>query len=741
MNLPVGSEYNNDTFATYLCSQLDSDVVGLALVGPVEQMYILPDCVRTKSPSLTNIVLTYITINNFAVLPPTVTSITAYNPSIVGTTLGAADGFADDGSVDWEEIWTLFPSLYTLIFQQPRLTATLPIRLLSTLNTFTITDSGLSGSFSENFLAGFASSSIFSLTINLASNKIAGTLPPGLFSPLSSLTGLVYLNFNGNGNLLVGPVPSNFLHPSSAQTFIIFFNNNKLSGQLPASLFTSAVILGDFRLDFSNNELTGPLPSILFNKGVTIPATTSILTLNFDYNKLNGTIPSTFLTNGLTQNATFTAFVLGLRDNQLEGSIPENLFYTHVDGKRETRELNGTGSKKRESAIAYIGGSFTTQLDFSDNLLNGSIPSAIMEAYRLNDGGSGTLYFYASSNAFTGPLPALCSPTKVMNFEASYNQFEGDIPNEWQACRFKVIRINSNPGLNGTIPPQLLSLTDLLDFNADSTPLSGDLPTFTTAWTLSSTNINFCSANSIAAFTSSSVISCIVAQSNFCDCQQTYALCGRSDCRSPTTMPTTTPIATPVHVPAACSGTAPSSLFTCIGGSWTAEVITSDTLVLQPNSGSVVVTGNVTSSSIILNGLGTTIEITGCAANLTEVHIDLTQTQLQEIGKSKLFQLLTTLSSNCSSALDNVTVSASIVDRGCRKVKVAKVTSSDRSTLSGLFTMDNSACNTWWIILVSVLCGVVLLILITFVLLSFFWKPFRTKFRPFSSAREMRENV
>ena len=143
----------------------------------------------------------------------------------------------------------------------------------------------------------------------------------------------------------------------------------------------------------------------------------------------------------------------------------------------------------------------------------------------------------------------------------------------------------------------------------------------------------------------------------------------------------------------------------------------------------------MTSSSIVLNDLTSTIEVIGCATNLTQIHIELTKEQVEKLGKSQLYQLLSTLSRNCSTSLDDVNMSVHVRDGGCRKVSVRKVSSDDRSTLSGLFMVDNSSCKTWWIILISVVCGVIVLAILILVLLAIFYKPFRAKVRPYSKAR------
>ena len=196
--------------------------------------------------------------------------------------------------------------------------------------------------------------------------------------------------------------------------------------------------------------------------------------------------------------------------------------------------------------------------------------------------------------------------------------------------------------------------------------------------------------------------------------------------------PSITVLYSPVTAPQACPGTPPSSAFTCVGGVWEAINVNTTTLVLPPNVGTVVIIGNLTSSSVVINGIASNINVTGCVLdNLTLVHIDLDKDDTDVVG-SKVYTLISALNGSCQSNLDSIAVTASIKNGGCQKVSVKKITSNNGSTLSGLFTIDKSSCNRWWIILVSVVCGVILLALIAVVLMAIFWPAFRLKLRPFS---------
>ena len=202
---------------------------------------------------------------------------------------------------------------------------------------------------------------------------------------------------------------------------------------------------------------------------------------------------------------------------------------------------------------------------------------------------------------------------------------------------------------------------------------------------------------------------------------------------SPPAPPTPPTAPTAPHAPEApCPGPAPSSAFICVGGVWEAVNVNTTTLVLPPNVGTVVIIGNLTSSSVVINGIASNINVTGCVLdNLTLVHIDLDKDDTDVVG-SKVYTLISALNGSCQSNLDSIAVTASIKNGGCQKVSVKKITWNNGSILSGLFTIDKSSCNRWWIILVSVVCGVILVAVVVVVLMAIFWPAFRLKLRPFS---------
>ena len=444
-------------------------------------------------------------------------------------------------------------------------------------------------------------------------------------------------------------------------------------------------------IDVSYNLLSGALPTSLFTS-VTPVASPEVLYLNLDGN-LFTSLPSTFLTNGFTTDAIFLQLLVSLVSNSVTGTIPANLFRVAA-----TNELLRSNSVFL--ALRY-------------NKLTGTIPDDIMATAVT---GSSSLFDF-SNNRFIGPLPSICPKTNRISFAVNDNDMNGTIPDAWQDCGWQSIILSRNARITGSIPPKLLSDTGLTSFAVTSTGLSGNLPTLpkTLNWEASSTNIDFCSAASLAGFSNYTGSTCSLLTTRTCECESSYAALCTTSC-----------------LVINCTGTAPSPQFNCSYGVWTAPAgVNTTTLIIPPGLGTVVVSGNVSTPGITMDGLGSTIEVT----NLTQVHVEISLTETGKLETSSLQEILSLLSSNCSVDLNTVSLVANLKGKNCRKLSVTKVISEDGSTMSGLFSLDKSNCNRWWIILVSVICGVIVLIVIALALMTALWPAFRAKIRPFAGRR------
>ena len=176
-------------------------------------------------------------------------------------------------------------------------------------------------------------SKLTTLSLNLASNALTGTLPSLTFGSIS-LTSCIA---NVSNNQLSGPIPAIGAYPSKPKTASLSLSlaNNRLEGPLPTTFFQVNTIVNNVEVDISSNKLAQPLTAAFFQS---IPAlavrtivlnmancsffgplpdfksSTGIMKLNLSKNAFNGTLPSDMLPGA-------TNYLVDLSDNFLEGTI------------------------------------------------------------------------------------------------------------------------------------------------------------------------------------------------------------------------------------------------------------------------------------------------------------------------------------------------------------------------------------------------------------------------------------
>lgn len=191
----------------------------------------------------------------------------------------------------------------------------------------------------------------------------------------------------------------------------------------------------------------------------------------------------------------------------------------------------------------------------------------------------------------------------------------------------------------------------------------------------------------------------------------------------------------------ACPMPGPGESFVCVDGVWTSFTDVNTTIIIA--TGPVTVFGNVNvSESIVINGFQSSLIVNGCLILNGSIIIELSDDDLDKISKKtgaftyEYYQLLLS-SQNCpftnSSQLD-VQVRKTGKNQ-CAKVSMDAQTDSEHKLLAGIFRVNRTSCNIWWIILVSVLCGVVLLAVIVLVLVFTLSPKARLLVRPFSAKR------
>ena len=193
------------------------------------------------------------------------------------------------------------------------------------------------------------------------------------------------------------------------------------------------------------------------------------------------------------------------------------------------------------------------------------------------------------------------------------------------------------------------------------------------------------------------------------------------------------------YLPTCQSTSQPSTEFICYNGTWVAPTsVSAPTLVIPAGATTTIVNGNVSSTTLVFQGLGSTLTVYGCANNLTSITIELSPEELSLIETQKLSQSLLNLtgSNGSCSDLSSITITAKLRKSNCKDVKAQQTTSEGQ--LSAVFSISSSRCRTWWIILVSVLCGLVLIAVIVFVIVVMCVPSAKEFIRPFSKRKHTR---
>lgn len=151
--------------------------------------------------------------------------------------------------------------------------------------------------------------------------------------------------------------------------------------------------------------------------------------------------------------------------------------------------------------------------------------------------------------------------------------------------------------------------------------------------------------------------------------------------------------------------------------------INPEPVLIIPSSTNVTIVGYLTAQTLVISGLGSSVEVKGCAIHgLTTVTIELSIEDIDKIQSSPNGKLTKSLlwGSNCPSNVDisALNVAVKTKSKDCRRVEVRRASSSSPSKLDVLFSVNSSKCKIWWIVLASVLAGVVLIVAVVAVLVT-----------------------
>lgn len=631
-----------------------------------DRKFLLPECFYAKVANLTsfraqNIIMRGNTSEEsdpLMRLPSTLLSLRLQNVDLVNPT-SAGTSYA----VSWSDLFDQYPSLTALYLDNVGLEASLPTTLPENLLIFSAKNNSLTGPIPSTLLASL-NASADTVTLDLSGNKLTGTVPAGLLQPLNATADtLRVLYFAASGNQLSGEIPTellNLVEMSSLYTLSIGLAENKLTGSLTSSHF-SAVALNVFEayFDFGGNLLSGTIPSDLFaSAGNSLSGLSVRLNSNafegsvpnfwtslsvenstlrsavFDLssNRLTGVLPSTLApasgfenlaqltfqlgSNLLTGNVPagllalefdpLASLTVGLEKNQLTGSIAPLQVNSNLDTLSLSLASNHFSGPLADNLLSSIPASFAElSLDISSNALAGELSGSIFTPYSAN---IEVLYRYlelnaancsltgeipnnfigklrglslnVASNQFTGSVPstlfAAHSNLNFVEFNAANNALQGDVAlpavDEWYwtslylsgnqlanisidatVAYLEVLDVSYNTNATGTLPAILFTNESrLIEFNASHTAFAGAFPDvsgYTGAviekLDLSATLVNFCAVNR-SLWLVPTLTSCDLSLTTAANCASMYPqLCNTTAPSRITTPPTQGPSSTP----------------------------------------------------------------------------------------------------------------------------------------------------------------------------------------------------
>ncbi|CAN1168377.1 Receptor-like protein 7 [Linum perenne] len=357
---------------------------------------------------------------------------------------------------------------------------------LSSLDTLSLSSNRFSGSvqtfnnqhsvlsflsLSNNRFIGIIPTSIcnasFLQVVDFSNNNLNDTIPSCLLKDLKKLSVL-----DLRGNMLTGKIPDTFQTSSALQTLDL--SNNQLQGTFSKKIAQSLTLLET--LDLSNNQLQGPIPRSIFE----LP---SLRVLFLSSNRFRGSVQLSWIHT--LQNLTWLDLSYNnlTVDANINNSSPLSTFpqleylYIRSCNLRTFPELGNLSE--------------LSELDLSDNNINGVVPRWIMESTTLvqlnlshNNLVGFELHRFSFSrlqlldkhdNQLEGNFPSIPSSSYV---DFSHNHFSGSFLTEFfnnQYTRLTFLSLSNNR-LTGIIPTSICNHAGLEVVDFSNNYLNGTIP-------------------------------------------------------------------------------------------------------------------------------------------------------------------------------------------------------------------------------------------------------------------------
>ncbi|XP_078168077.1 putative LRR receptor-like serine/threonine-protein kinase At3g47570 [Carex rostrata] len=280
-------------------------------------------------------------------------------------------------------------------------------------------------SLSDNHLSGSIPDELGQLSrlqyLSLGYNSLHGNIPsalgsiPAEFEMLINLTDLEF-----GQTLLGGKIPREIGNLWNLQGLLV--SNNMLSGEIPSS-FGNLTKMN--KLGLNNNAFEGHIPPSLGNMQ-------SLELLDISNNKLIGEIPREIM------NIHSLTIVLSLSQNHLNGSIP-----SEIGNLNNIAQIDLSYNDLSGQVPSTIEGCQLLQiLQLEGNSLNGPIPSSMSNLKGLQE-------LDLSNNSFSGKIPSFISAMKLERLNISFNDFQGELPEEGVFKNVTAVDVRGNPKLCG----------------------------------------------------------------------------------------------------------------------------------------------------------------------------------------------------------------------------------------------------------------------------------------------------
>ncbi|KAL6133036.1 hypothetical protein ACLB2K_065273 [Fragaria x ananassa] len=359
--------------------------------------------------------------------------------------------------------WENLTSLVKLNLANNKLSGSIPLSLFSLplLQKLQLSNNQFSGQLLE-----FANVSRLD-TLDLSSNNLGGTIPKSIFD----LHGLKILSLSSNN--FSGSFPLNNVQQLknlstldlSYNSLSIGYNSTNSSESSFPNITKLNLASGQLRafpeflrkqsklnyLDLSQNQIHGEIPNWIWSLS-------NLLQLNLSCNSLL-TLEGPFI------NPTSTLSMLDLHSNQLQDDIPIlPPRATYLDYSR-----NNFSSSIPDDIGDFL--NYTMFLSLSSNNLNGSIPVSMCNGAYLQ-------VLDLSNNSLSGSIPqcltALSGNLVVLNLRR--NKLAGTIPDRFPGhCSLKTLDFNENR-LEGKFPRSLANCTLLEVLNLGNNQITATFP-------------------------------------------------------------------------------------------------------------------------------------------------------------------------------------------------------------------------------------------------------------------------